>query len=82
MRVAAIRRCSGGAADWSIWLLEIAGSIGFFGPLAAALWKLTRTWQTGRGWFAKLWGILLVGAACVILWVALDFHLIGFGTKY
>lgn len=73
---------SEGAADWSIWLLEIAGTISFFGLLAAASWKLTRTWQAGRGWFAKLWGVLLLGAACVLLWVALDFHLISFGTKY
>jgi hypothetical protein len=68
--------------DWPIWLLQILGTISFFGLTATAPWKLARTWKAGRGWFARLWGVLLVGAAFIILWVALDFHLISFGVKY
>jgi hypothetical protein len=68
--------------DWPIWLLQIVGTISFFGLCAAALWKLVRTWKAGRSGFAKLWGVLLVCAASMILWVALDFHLISFGANY
>jgi uncharacterized membrane-anchored protein len=68
--------------NWPIWLLEIAGTISFFGLTATSLWKLVRTWKAGRGWFAKLWAVLLVCAASMILWVALDFHLISFGAQY
>ena len=68
--------------NWPIWLLQIAGTICFLGLIATALWKLVRTWKAGRGWFAKLWAVLLVCAASMVLWVALDFHLISFGAKY
>jgi CubicO group peptidase (beta-lactamase class C family) len=68
--------------DPAIWLLEIAGTVGFVGLCGAALWNLQRVWQTDRGWFAKLWGVLLVLAALVTLYVALTFHLISFGTRY
>jgi len=68
--------------EWPIWLLQIIGTIGFFGLAATATWKLIGTWNVGRGFFAKAWGVLLVCAAVIILWVALAFHLIGFGAKY
>jgi CubicO group peptidase (beta-lactamase class C family) len=68
--------------DSAIWLLEIAGSVGFIGLGGAALWNLQRVWQSNRSWFAKLWSVLLVLAALVILWVTLSFHLVSFGTRY
>jgi CubicO group peptidase (beta-lactamase class C family) len=68
--------------DWPIWLLQIIGTLAFFGLLATTLWKLTLTWKYGRGWFARLWAVLLACAASIILWVALSFHLVSFGTKY
>jgi CubicO group peptidase (beta-lactamase class C family) len=68
--------------DGAIWLLEIAGTAGFVGVCGAALWNLQRVWPTNRGWFAKLWSVLLVLAALLTLWVTLSFHLISFGTHY
>jgi CubicO group peptidase (beta-lactamase class C family) len=68
--------------DGAIWLLEIAGTVGFVGLCGAALWNFRRVWRSNRGWFAKLWSVLLVLAALVTLWVALSFHLISFGTRY
>ena len=68
--------------DPAIWLREIAGTVGFVGLCGAALWNLQRVWQTDRGWFARLWGVLLVLAALVTLYEALTFHLISFGTRY
>jgi len=69
-------------ADWPIWLLEIAGTLSFFGLAAASIWKLAWTLKVGRGWSARLWGVLLVCAAAIILWVAISFHLISFGANY
>jgi CubicO group peptidase (beta-lactamase class C family) len=69
-------------AEWPIWLLQIAGTLSFFGLAVTAIWKLVGAWKTGRGWFGRLWGMLLVAASAIILWVALAFHLIGFGAKY
>jgi len=68
--------------DGAIWLLQIAGTVGFVGLCGAALWNLQRVWQSNRGWFAKLWSMLLVLAAFLTLWVTLSFHLISFGTRY
>jgi CubicO group peptidase (beta-lactamase class C family) len=68
--------------DPALWLLEIAGSVGFIGVFCAALWNLQRVWRGNRGWFAKLWSILLVLAAFLTLWVTLSFHLVHFGTHY
>ncbi len=68
--------------DAALWLLEIAGTIGFVGLFGAALWNLQRVWRSNRGWFAKLWSALLVAAAILTLWVTWSFHLISFGTHY
>jgi hypothetical protein len=68
--------------DAAIWLLEIAGCVGFVGLCGAALWNLQRVWRGNRGWFARLWGALLMLAALLTLWVTLSFHLIHFGTHY
>jgi CubicO group peptidase (beta-lactamase class C family) len=68
--------------DGAIWLLEIAGTVGFVGLCGAALWNLQRAWQSKRGWFAKLWSMLLVLAALLTLWLTWSFHLISFGTRY
>jgi CubicO group peptidase (beta-lactamase class C family) len=68
--------------DGAIWLLEIAGTLSFVALGGAALWNLRRVWQSNRGWFAKLWSVLLLIAALATLWVTLSFHLISFGTRY
>ncbi len=68
--------------DAAIWLLEIAGSVGFVGLCGAALWNLQRVWRGKRGWFARLWSALLVLAALLTLWVTLSFHLIHLGARY
>jgi CubicO group peptidase (beta-lactamase class C family) len=73
---------SGTNVDAALWLLEIVGTVGFVGLCGAALWNLPRVWQGDRGWFAKLWSVLLVLAALVTLYVILAFHLISFGTRY
>jgi hypothetical protein len=70
------------AVDWPIWLLQIVGTIVYCGLLATALGKLALTWKDGRGWLGRAWGILLVCSAAVVLWVAISFHLISFGSKY
>jgi CubicO group peptidase (beta-lactamase class C family) len=73
---------SDGSFDAAIWLLQVAGTAAFIGLLGAALWGLERVWHGKRGWFAKLWSVLLVLAAIVTLWVTLSFHLISFGARY
>ncbi len=72
----------GGAMDWAIYLLQIVGTIGFIGMVAVAAWNLLLVWTGRRGWFSKLWSILVLVAAVVILWAAFAFHLISFGVQF
>jgi CubicO group peptidase (beta-lactamase class C family) len=65
-----------------IWCLEIIGTLVFPGLLGLAVWNAMRTFKGGRGWFAKLWSVLLVIAAFFVLWVAVVFNLISFGANF
>ncbi|MFC3052329.1 serine hydrolase domain-containing protein [Kordiimonas pumila] len=71
-----------GTADWPIWLCRFLSNITFIGLPIAAIWNLIRTWKRPTTWVPKLSSTLLVIAALVILWVTLNFHLIGVGTKF
>ena len=71
-----------GTYDWLLFTVQILTPIALFGLLALAVWNLWLIWRGKRGWFSKLWSVLLVLASVMLLWVALGFNLIGFGTHY
>jgi len=68
--------------DVWIWLLEIASAIGFVGLAVCALLRAYRAWTPQGRWWDKTWSSLRAVAALSILWVAVAFHLISFGTSY
>ncbi|WP_228275129.1 serine hydrolase domain-containing protein [Stakelama tenebrarum] len=72
----------GGALDWALYLLQFLTPIALFGLLGLSLWYGWTVWTGGRKWGAKLWSVLLVLAAFLLLYVGLAYHLIGFGTRY
>lgn len=72
----------GGPLDWLLWLAQLLTPIALFGLLALAAWNLWQAWTVKRGWLSKSWSILLLLAAAVLLWVAIGYNLIGFGTSY
>ena len=62
---------------------QIFGFLAFLGGFALILWNLLTVWSGGgRRWPAKLWSVVLALSACVVLWVAFAFHLIGWGVNY
>ncbi|WP_422056624.1 serine hydrolase domain-containing protein [Sphingomonas sp.] len=71
-----------GKNDWLILTLQVVGTLGFFGLLAAAAWNAWLAFKGKRGWFSKLWAVLLTLAAFILLWVGLVFKLVSFGTGY
>ena len=62
-------------------LLQLLSPIVFVGLVGFTIWTLRYAWREGR-WTAKLWAALMVLAAAILLWVALGFNLIGFGTNF
>jgi CubicO group peptidase (beta-lactamase class C family) len=71
-----------GPLDPLLIALQVLSPFVLFGMLVLAGWNFWTAWTEKRGWFAKLWAVLLVLAAVIVLWVGLAFHLIGFGTNY
>jgi CubicO group peptidase (beta-lactamase class C family) len=63
-------------------LLEIISIIVFFGGFAVMLWYAYTVWRGGWRWPGKVWSILLVISAGMVLYVGLVFKLIGLTTNY
>jgi CubicO group peptidase (beta-lactamase class C family) len=72
----------GGPLDPLLLVLQVLTPIAFFGLVLLAGWNLLQSFKAKRGWFSKAWAVALLLSAVIILWVALAFHLIGFGTNY
>jgi hypothetical protein len=68
--------------DPVIWILQVASFIVFLGGLAVLLWSARVAWRKGQRWTGKVWSLLLVLSALVIIWVGFAFHLLDFGAQY
>ena len=62
--------------------LQVLSPIVVPGMVLFAAWNLWAAWKEKRGWFALLWGVLLLLSAVIVLWVALAFHMFGFTLSY
>ena len=71
-----------GPLDPLLYALQVLSPIALFGLLVLAGWNLWTARKEKRGWFALVWAVLMVVAAIVLLWMALAFHMFGFGTHY
>jgi hypothetical protein len=72
----------GGPLDPLLIAVQILTPVAFIGLLVLAGWNLRQAFVEKRGWFSKLWAIALLLSAAILLWVAVAFRLIGFGTSY
>jgi CubicO group peptidase (beta-lactamase class C family) len=66
----------------NIHFAQAFGILAFLVGTVFILMNLRAVWTGARRWPAKVWSIVLVLSACVALWVAFAFHLIGFGVYY
>jgi CubicO group peptidase (beta-lactamase class C family) len=71
-----------GPLDPLLYALQVLSPIALFGLLAFAGWNLWTARGEKRGWFALVWGVLLLLSAVMLLWMAFAFHMFGFGTNY
>jgi hypothetical protein len=63
-------------------LLELLSIIVFIGGFLVMLWYAYTAWKSGWRWPGKVWSILLVISAGMVLYVGLVFKLIGLTTNY
>ena len=75
-------RLLNGDMDGLVLLLQLGTPLVFLALLLVAGWNLWSAWTTPRGWFGRVWAILLVCAAVMAWWAAFVFHLIGLGNNY
>jgi len=68
--------------DLWLTLLHVLGSIAVFAGLALALWHLSALLKAKRRWLGKIWAVVLAGATAMLAWIAVSYHLVGFGTNY
>ena len=71
-----------GRLDGLLWLDEVFGTLAFIGGLIAMLWNLRAVWAGERRWPARVWSVVLSVSALTVLWVALAFKLVHFGTNF
>jgi hypothetical protein len=62
--------------------MQVLTFVGLFGALALFVWYAWQVWRGKRRWYAKVWSVLLVLAALVVIWVAAAFHLLSLGAGY
>ena len=72
------------SSKMDLWLvlLHVLGSIAILAGFALAVWHLLVVWNVKRRWLAKIWSVVLVIATAVMAWIAIAYHLVGFGTNY
>lgn len=69
-------------SDWLLWLLQIAGVLAFFGLVGFAAWNVWLTWKDGRRWPAKLWSVVVLLSALIVLHVAWSFGMLAMTVNY
>jgi hypothetical protein len=62
----------------NIRFAEVFGILAFLLGSALIVWNLWTVWQGTRRWPAKVWSIVLVLSAFIVLWIAFAFHLFSF----
>lgn len=79
--VASAAALAGGLDPW-LWVLQIASAIVFVGAVAIAAWNAWLAWTGQRGWFGKVWSILLLLASLMVLYFAVTFGLMAMTVNY
>lgn len=71
-----------GRSDPILWVLQIAGAVVFVGAVGIAGWNAWLSWRDRRGWARRLWSLLVLLAAIVVLYIASAFGLIAMTVNY
>lgn len=69
-------------SDPWLWTLQILGVFIFVGGVAIAGWNLALATKEKRGWFGRLWAVLLLLSMLVVLYTAWMFGLLAMTVNY
>jgi CubicO group peptidase (beta-lactamase class C family) len=69
-------------SDGLLWTLQILGLIAFVGAVLFAGWNLVFAWWGKRRWTGKTWAVLVLIAALVVFYAALNFGLLAMTVNY
>ena len=72
----------GGVMDAIVTVLGILSAVAFVGGFLVTLWYAYTVWRGKWRWPAKVWSVLLVLSAAIVLHIAIAYKLIGFATHY
>ena len=72
----------GGPLDPLLITVQLLTPIALLAYLVLSGWNLRQAWLEKRGWFSKLSAVALLLSAVILMWVAVAFRLISFGTNY
>jgi len=71
-----------GELDWALITLQVATPLILLGLLCTTLCYAVLSWRRPGMRFAKIWSLVLVASAALLLWVGGAFHLIAWGHNF
>jgi CubicO group peptidase (beta-lactamase class C family) len=71
-----------GSADGLLRLVQLFGIVAFIGGLVLILINARAVWTGQRRWPARLWSVVTVLSAVIVLWTAFVFNLLKVGAHY
>jgi len=71
-----------GSFDPVLTILGLFSVIAFIGGFGVMAWYVYTAWKSGRRWTGKVWSIVLLLAAAVLLYIALAYGLLNLSTNY
>ena len=71
-----------GSLDPAITILELLSIVAFVGGFAVMVWYTYTAFKSGWRWPGKVWSLVLLLAAAVLLYVALSYNLLNLSMNY
>lgn len=68
--------------DGVVTAVRLLVGVALVAGVALTLWNAWQVLRGRRGWFAKLWSVVLALAALYLLWVGFAYHLVGVGANF